>query len=84
MFLYHTPINNFFNKLGNSIIPFYLFSFCSETAMVLISIYLPYYSYQLKATEIEVGLIGAASGIPYIFIPFIAGNFLIRLEEERG
>ncbi len=79
--LYH---HNFFNKLGNSIIPFYLFSFCSETAMVLISIYLPYYSYQLKATEIEVGLIGAASGIPYIFIPFVAGNLSDKIGRKKG
>ncbi|MCX8189451.1 MAG: MFS transporter [Nitrososphaeria archaeon] len=75
---------DFFKKLEKTFIVFYLFAFCSETAMVLISIYLPYYSYQLGATEIEVGLVGAASGIPYIFIPFIAGNLSDRIGRKKG
>ncbi|MEM4523263.1 MAG: MFS transporter, partial [Nitrososphaeria archaeon] len=75
---------NFLNKLENPTITFYLYAFFSETAMVLISIYLPYYSYQLGAREIEVGLVGAAPGIPYIFIPFIAGNLSDRIGRKKG
>lgn len=75
---------NFLNKLKNPTITFYLYAFFSETAMVLISIYLPYYSYQLGAREIEVGLVGAAPGIPYIFIPFIAGNLSDRIGRKKG
>jgi DHA1 family multidrug resistance protein-like MFS transporter len=75
---------NFAKKLLEVSIIFQLIAFSAETAMVLTSIYIPYYAYQLGATEIEVGLIGASAGIPYIFIPFLAGRLSDRVGRKKG
>lgn len=80
MYSYHT----FSKKLEYLSVPLQMFAFCAEIAMVLASIYIPYYSYQLGATEIEVGFIGAAAGIPYVFIPFLAGRLSDKIGRKRG
>ena len=75
---------NFTKKLSEVSIIFQLTAFSAETAMVLTSIYIPYYAYQLGATEIEVGLIGASAGIPYAFIPFLAGRLSDKIGRRKG
>ncbi|MBC7092159.1 MAG: MFS transporter, partial [Nitrososphaeria archaeon] len=75
---------NFIKKLLEVSIIFQLIAFSAETAMVLTSIYIPYYAYQLGATEIEVGLIGASAGVPYIFIPFLAGRLSDKIGRKKG
>jgi len=75
---------SFFRKVTGLSLTFQLIAFFAETAMVLTSIYIPYYSYQLGATEIEVGLIGAAPGITYIFMPFLAGRLSDKVGRKKG
>jgi len=59
-------------------------SFLSEIAVIMTSVYLPFYAYNLGANVFEVGLIGASSSITYIFMPFFAGRFSDRLGQRKS
>src|SRR5512139_3019703 len=54
-----------------------------EIALVITSIYLPLYVYNLGASEIIVGLVGGAQSITYIFMPFLAGKLSDRIGQGK-
>jgi len=57
-----------------------ILSFLSEVSVVSLAIYLPYRAFQLGANSVTVGIIGGASSIVYMFMPFAMG----RLADKFG
>lgn len=54
-------------------------SFLSEVSIVALSVYLPYRAFQLGADSVTAGIIGGASSVVYMFMPFTMGRLSDRL-----
>jgi len=56
------------------------------TAALSISLWtplLPVYAQKLGATYLDIGVVGAAGGVPYMILPFIAGSLSDRYGRKR-
>lgn len=70
-------------KSTKNIVELIAISFLAEVSVVILSIYLPYRAYQLGADNVTVGVIGGASSIVYMFMPFTMGKLSDRLGAKR-
>jgi len=60
-----------------------LLSFLSEVTVVSLAIYLPYRAFQLGANNVTAGIIGGASSIVYMFMPFAMGKLADRFGAKN-
>jgi MFS family permease len=60
-----------------------LISFLAEITLTTLSIYIPYRAYELGASNVTVGIIGGASSIVYVVMPFVMGRLSDRIGQKR-
>ncbi|MDG6933176.1 MAG: MFS transporter [Nitrososphaerota archaeon] len=60
-----------------------LIAFFAEVSLTTLSIYIPYRAYNLGANNETVGIIGGASSIVYVVMPFIMGRLSDRVGQKR-